>query len=1132
VAGNPLRILHRLRPFGSWPVRDSVPDAVMLDRFVRCRDEAAFAALVERHGPLVLGVARRLLGDAHAAEDVFQAVFLVLARKAGTLRRPEALAGWLHGVARRLSLKARAAAAARKACESRRPANPAATAADPLDELTARELLTILDEELGRLPEVYRLPLLLCCVEGRTQEEAARQLGCTPGSLKGRLERGRDRLHARLVRRGLTLSAALATLAASRVAAAPLPGLSAATSAAALAFAAGSKFPAGVSAPALALAKAGLRGLAATKGTAVLALVLAGGLLAAGTGTLARQTLVGQTPPMPSQAGPPAADGGRARPQPAEAAHTDLHGDPLPAGAVARLGAVRLRHGSAHRATFSRDGRTLVTSGHDGSVVLWDVRTGKWLRRVETIRWFGGGTAVAPDQTWVAVLPEAPAKSVVIWEFPSGRELRQIPLPGPPGYHKLAVSPDGKTLAVADTTPKAAGAGKNGEVTLWDPGTGKLRSKLVLEGMADLLTVVDFGPDGQTLVTKNPDGTVRLWDLATGRERGRFPSGYNIAPTYSFSPDGKVLAAGKDLEVSLWDLATGKQRRPFDAHPGVLIAVAFAPDGKTVASATHQSIHFWDVATGEERGLTTDLETAYRSLVFSPDSKVLASVCGADLRLWDAATGKEVLPRDGHEGMVHALAFSPDGATLVTAGGAGQPRVWDPATGRQRRVLGGQVRTVRSLAFAPDGKVVFGGDDGGTVHGWDPDGAEKLRFSASETDDKNQANIVFALALSPDGKTLTALDRYERWDEALQTRRAMVTLAWDLPAGKAVRRLEEPADTLGIWTLAPGGAVRVKCNTGPQVEVREAATGRSLGALDGKCQAVWPVAFCRDGNTLAGVCHHGVHRPANVVLWEVATGLEVRRFEVDGVDLEVACSPDGRLLAAGGREQAGLQVWDLATGRRLVRYRGYEAKVSSLAFSPDGRRLASGLDDGTALVWDVPPRDPEAAPKDLTAEELDRSWAHLAAGDGARGQAAVWSLAARPAQTVALLRVRLQPARPPDDNRLRRLIADLESDNFTMREAAAGELQGLGAEAEPALHTVLEKKPAPETRRRLEAILSAPRVLRAPEALRRWRAVQVLERTGAPEAVPLLEGLSRGAPAAAGTREAKEALERLGRQPR
>ena len=198
--GKALKYLRQI----SGPVDGGRLDAELLERFVAAHDEAAFARLVERYGPLVLGVCRRVLRNHHDAEDAFQATFLVLARKARHIRRRDALAGWLYRVAYRLAVKHRAAA--RRQAE-RQP--PPARPREAEDQAGWGDLRTVLDEELDRLPERYRTPLRLCCLAGCTRDEAARRLGCTLGALKMRLERGRQLLRNRLARRGLALSAVL-----------------------------------------------------------------------------------------------------------------------------------------------------------------------------------------------------------------------------------------------------------------------------------------------------------------------------------------------------------------------------------------------------------------------------------------------------------------------------------------------------------------------------------------------------------------------------------------------------------------------------------------------------------------------------------------------------------------------------------------------------------------------------------------------------------------------------------------------------------------------------------------------------------------------------------------------------------
>jgi RNA polymerase sigma factor (sigma-70 family) len=192
----------------AWCVKD-VPDALLLDRFVDQWDQAAFGDLVRRHGPMVLGVCRRILRDPHAAEDAFQATFLLLVRKAGSVRKRGSVGPWLYGVARRVALEARGAASRRPVPA---PLDAEAAWVDDHDGLERDELHAALHEELGRLPEKYRAPIVLCYIEGLAHEAVARQLGWPLGTVRTRIARGRDLLGARLTRRGVVTAAVLLAL--------------------------------------------------------------------------------------------------------------------------------------------------------------------------------------------------------------------------------------------------------------------------------------------------------------------------------------------------------------------------------------------------------------------------------------------------------------------------------------------------------------------------------------------------------------------------------------------------------------------------------------------------------------------------------------------------------------------------------------------------------------------------------------------------------------------------------------------------------------------------------------------------------------------------------------------------------
>jgi RNA polymerase sigma factor (sigma-70 family) len=231
-------VLQHLRKLAAVQTCRELSDGDLLERFVGARDEAAFTVLIERHGPMVLGVCRRALPRFHDAEDACQATFLVLARKADSVRKKTSLSSWLHGVACRAAIKLKRDHLRRVRREG---GIDAPTPTDPAAEVSWREVQGILDEELELLPERYRTPLVLCYLDGMTRDEAAQRLGLTPGSLHGRLERARHLLRQRLDKRGLTLAAMMsaASLSESAARAALAPTLVVSSTRAALLFAAG-----------------------------------------------------------------------------------------------------------------------------------------------------------------------------------------------------------------------------------------------------------------------------------------------------------------------------------------------------------------------------------------------------------------------------------------------------------------------------------------------------------------------------------------------------------------------------------------------------------------------------------------------------------------------------------------------------------------------------------------------------------------------------------------------------------------------------------------------------------------------------------------------------------------------------
>jgi RNA polymerase sigma factor (sigma-70 family) len=560
-----------------------------------------------------------MVNDHHAAEDACQATFLVLARRAASLRSAEPLAGWLYGVACRVALKARTTER-RRAQHAVRPLteDPASPQSDPLEAVSVRELLNLIDEEVSCLPEVYRLPVLLCCFEGHTQEEAARRLGWTPGSLQGRLERGRKRLHERLVRRGFTLAAALAVVEASRPIATALPAalVSSTIDAAAAVSAAQPVAPGVVSAPVIALAEGVLKTMLMRRIKNVLAAMLLAAMMIAGVGVLLSRQIAAAKPgdDKPIGAGKlPAPRGERPgfetvwkekhafTPQ-ADRADQVFCARFSPSGKLIACGLsyngklldaetgeekAVLAYNHPTQCAFSPDGKTLA-AGHLDGLHLWDPENGKLLGTLD------GKTMNVSQVVFThdgKLLLSAETNTVRLWDLAARKEIRRFNRGDADTrvVYSAAFSPDEKYVATAEGPDKL--------VTIWDVKSGKeVRTLTGFKGMA---TAVAFSPEEKILASSDGAGLVRLWDAKTGKSLAKLKGPIGGGGSLAFSPDGKTLASvgverrnGKP-SVRVWDVASRKEIATLKNHTRNLWTVAFSHDGKRMVTAGDDAVRVW-----------------------------------------------------------------------------------------------------------------------------------------------------------------------------------------------------------------------------------------------------------------------------------------------------------------------------------------------------------------------------------------------------------------------------------------------------------------------------------------------------------------------------------------------------------
>jgi len=1138
-------------------------DAELLGQFMDHGDQEAFGELVRRHGPTVLGVCRGILHNVQDAEDAFQAAFLILARKARTIRGQHSLAGWLGRVAFRAALTAKSRRDRQHASEGQvPPMRSAIPPSDPARDETCR----LVQEELHRLPAKYHAPLVLCYLEGQTYEEATRQLHWPLGTIKKRLAQGRELLRLRLQRRGVAVSAAgIATLLSDQAArAAVSPTLLRTTVQLAGDVAAGELTRVG-SGAVLALVQKMEKSMWLAKlkwAVAALVLVLP---LTGGTGWWlshvhgARQAAAGFTAAPTQQQPAQVADAnGEVDKSPAP---TKADSAVLPQGAVARLGTLTRRSLSTFSAVaVSPDGKLLASADafQDVSreliepaqiVHIWDVAGDREVARWQANRGMVTVLAFSPDGRILAA--GGIDRQVRLWDVVARKELRTL-AEGPGGVGGLAFTPDGKVLAAS----YAHGA----VIRLWDVQQG---TKIRHHGYVyDKNTGFGWSPlaVSDKYLAARWDGGIQLWELQSGREVQQFTMSPDKQhgkdwprwPTVlAFSADGKQLAAGVHSHswgssACVWSVETARLLCDVRTPDPDLQALMFSPDGGNLVTVGSNFLSRWDVATGKHLQ-KFPVECEGKVVAGAADGRTVAGG-SKSLRLWDAATGKEIQPLRGAAGSITGLEFA-DRNTLVVASDDGV-RLWDVGSSRVRRQFG-QIEDWQdkspSVRIRNDGKLLIWNQR--SIASWDV--ASGQRQSQCGPPGKNQVSMVHG-TVSADGR-LWAMERHGKgghveWLCLYNLAGGSKRFEYEYRIGNGVPRggpqitaLDfAPDGRLLAASYAEGSVCLWSTSTGKLVQqLRPGRDDRDSNTSEEHWWTATSLVFSADGLTLAAV-----DGSKNVVhLYETATGQRLGSFKLAGkpgkrqsVGYRQVCglafSPDGRVLAVDSGD-GGIALWDTSTLREIRRLTGHPAMVSALAFAPDGKLLASGSADTSVLVWDT---SPEARPpqpdEDLNAQRLAALWGDLG-GEASAARRATAVLARHPAQTMPFLKEKLPPTTPAEAERIGRLLADLDSPTFAVRQNAENELLALGARTLSAVRKALEGKPSLDVRSRLERLVErAEKGPPSAEQLRTIRALFVVEQSGTAEARTLLQKLTEGVKDAWLTEQARAALERLERRQR
>lgn len=669
------------------------------------------------------------------------------------------------------------------------------------------------------------------------------------------------------------------------------------------------------------------------------------------------------------------------------AAAQDLFDDPLPEGATLRLGTTRLRQRQGvEGVAFSPDGTQLVSTGWGDSIRFWDVKTGRQIRRLKTAN--GEGTfavAFSPDGQLLASVGER--GSVRLWDLGTGElqfnVVAHVRHSHGARVYGVAFSPDGSTFATA---------GADSSVRIWDVASGTVLLELQDEGGYDAHAVV-FSPNGDLLATGSGKGgaVIKIWNLNSGGEPKIIDNAHERDITsLVFVPDGKrLISSGVTLErtgersvrfvsqIRMWDVASGKEVGQFAADEDLLgsCSLAISKDGRVLCSSHHDKVVVWDVATCQPTRIIEPDSVQHggrtHGLAVSPDGTLVGSRAFDDkVHLWDAASGTPVLKQEKtHVAGVISVQFSPDGSQIATGSEDATVRMWDANSGQHLRIVSKSSGWICYVEFLPDGEHIALG-------------------AQTRLKDEPYYGGEVKISRVADGKIVQRFPVAHRvWCGDISTDGTRIAAAIGLLDGE-VESGKDSGFSVHVWEL-PSGEELGPSHVGENriLQVAFAPDGNQVWSVSDTSDLYqWDVQSGDELHSATLVPEDEKDRYRRLVLapdmtFVVAGGLrridresslgvlEMRRTK-DGEPLWnktltdrwpslLATSPDGRVVAGylralwRSRVDNRITLWSADRGEELHSFDLDDGAVRSLAFSPDGKRLVSGMDRGHALVWDL-----------------------------------------------------------------------------------------------------------------------------------------------------------------------------------
>jgi WD40 repeat protein len=485
-----------------------------------------------------------------------------------------------------------------------------------------------------------------------------------------------------------------------------------------------------------------------------------------------------------------------------------------------------------------------------------------------------------------------------------------------------AFSPDGKRFISAC---------KDGTLKLWDAATGKEIRTFI--GHRSAVWDCAFSPDGNRLVSASVDNTLKLWEVVSGKEIRTLTNHKRPVLSCTFSPQGThILSTSEDKTIKLWDAETGKEIRTLSGHKNFVRSGAFSPQGKHIISASDdQTLKLWDVGSGKEIRTLSGHSDLVEGCAFSPQGKhIISASDDKTLKLWDAQNGEEIRTLTGHQGRVLNCEFCPGGTRIISASEDNNLKLWDSETGKGIYTMSGHKGPVRGCSFSPQGDQILSVSDDRTLKLWDTASGKEIHILAGHSD------YVRSCAFSPNGtQILSASD-----DNTLKL--------WDAVNGKEIHTLAGHKNLITDCAFSPDGAYIVSGSYDTTLKMWDVSSGKEIRTLAGHNNYISRCVFSPDGTSILSASHD-----LTLKLWHASSGKEIHTLKGhNGEVFGCAFSPKGTHLLSASGDQT-LKLWNAESDRAIRTFSGHQGSVTSCKFSPQGNVILSASFDGTLKLWDM-----------------------------------------------------------------------------------------------------------------------------------------------------------------------------------